>query len=235
MKTNDRAPMRLVLEEKMTAVNVAVKSVGENFRGLTDLTNKTVKELSARIDALKESLISAYTDVKMNNNVLFADAIANISTIQDVDTHLKRLIIDQLPKPPLFNPKLIVDEATDDGFLNVINNVGKQYGHIERMRMLGKLAKTINAEMDKLVEKAKQPSEDATKDGLSMTHSILCRRLSVVLDKFFKTRLDLIKSALEETKFVSANANCEYVRTQSLRYDADSVLEESINQGRSMR
>lgn len=235
MKNTDRAPMRLVLEEKITAVNVAVRSVGENFRGLTDITNRTVKELSAKIDALKESLVSAYSDIKKDNNIKFAEAIANVKTIQDVDTNLKKLIIDQLPEPPLFNPKLIANEATEDGFLDAINDIGKRYGHIERMRMLGKLAKIINAETEKLVEKAKQPSQDATKDGLSMAHSILCRRLSVVLDKFFKARLDLLKSALNETKFVSANVNREYVRTQSLMYDADSILEESINQGRGMR
>lgn len=236
MSNKNETPMRSALDEKLTAVNVAVKGVSENFRSLTDLTNKMVKELSARIDALKTNLVSAYTDIKKDNNVKFAEAITNVRSIQQIDTHLKKLIVDQLPKPPLFKPELIANEATEDGFLDAIKNIGKEYGHIERMRMLGKLAKTINKEIDKLIEKAKQPSDgDATKDGLSMAHSILCRRLSVVLDKFFKTRLDVLKSALEATEFVSANTNREYVRTQSLRYDADSVLDESINQGKSMR
>lgn len=240
MKKNKMLPPRLEVEEKLTAVNLSFDSIKTNFSGLGSSIERSISKFNKQVAQFKEGIVNAFNTIKDNNNIILRSVVSNLKDIQGVDTRYKALIADKLPiKKPFEYSHLCEPQCSDDGFLATLSDISKTPDVVKRLRDYAALAKGLKKSLDAVDNeyKATPSSGDgqSRKDQLSQCHTVLYRRLMMILDKYFKTRLWLYDSILNETTALCSSIPHDEVRTFLLKHDADSTIECSQNQGRKFR
>lgn len=235
---NTREPATITgVEISLLSANLALNSVADNFKELTDTTNRVVKELTSKLDALKGAITQGYDKTRASNNTHLSKIATSLKSAQELNKGLKFVICGQMPTVKDYDyTKLIDPSVTDDGFIVSLKELCK-LDYIARLKHLTILADKLTASKDALYKEAKETSDEfrSRKEALGKSHTILHNRLLMVIDKFFRTRLELYKIILSSTQIFATNNPHEDVRTSSLRFDADSIIEESQNHGRKMR
>lgn len=240
MKKNKMLPPRLEVEEKLTAVNLSFGSIKTNFRDLGASIERSVAQINAQITQLKESVVNAFNTTKNDNNTILRDVITNLKDIQGIDTRYRALIVDKLPaRKPFEYSHLYEPQCSDDGFLATLSDINKTQDAIKRLRDYATLAKGLKKSLDAVENECEAtPSSgdgQSRKDQLSQCHTVLYRRLMMILDKYFKTRLWLYHAVLNETTALCNSITRDEIRTFLLKYDSDSIIEHSQNQGRKFK
>lgn len=240
MKKNKMLPPRLEVEEKLTAVNLSFDSIKTNFRDLSSSIERSVSKFNEQVSQLKEGIVNAFNTTKNDNNTILRDVIVNLKDIQGIDARYRALIVDKLPgKKPFEYSHLYDPQCSDDGFLATLSDISKTSDIVRRLRDYAALAKGLKKSLDAVENECEAtPSSgdgQSRKDQLSQCHTVLYRRLMMILDKYFKTRLWLYDTILNETTALCNAIPRDEARTFLLKHDADSIIEHSQNQGRKFK
>lgn len=240
MKKNKMLPPRLEVEEKLTAVNLSFDSIKTNFRDLSSSIERSVSNFNEQVSQLKEGIVNAFNTTKNDNNTILRDVIVNLKDIQGIDARYRALIVDKLPgRKPFEYSHLYSPQCSDDGFLATLSDISKTPDIVRRLRDYAALAKGLKKSLDAVENECEAtPSSgdgQSRKDQLSQCHTVLYRRLMMILDKYFKTRLWLYDTILNETTALCNAIPRDEARTFLLKHDADSIIEHSQNQGRKFK
>lgn len=240
MKRNKMLPPRLEVEEKLTAVNLSFDSIKTNFCDLGSSIERSISELDKQVAQLKECIVNAFNTTKNSNNTILRDVITSLKDIQGIDARYRALIVDKLPgKKPFNYSHLYSPQCSDDGFLATLSDISKTPNVVRRLRDYATLAKELKKSVDAVENECEAtPSSGdgkSRKDQLSQCHTVLYRRLMMILDKYFKLRLWLYNAILDETTALCNAIPRDEARTFLLKHDADSIIEHSQNQGRKIR
>lgn len=240
MKKNKMLPPRLEVEEKLTAVNLSFDSIKTNFRDLGASIERSVANINKQFTQLKEGIVNAFNTTKNDNNTILRDVITNLKGIQGIDARYRALIVDKLPgKKPFEYSHLCEPQYSDDGFLATLSDINKTPDVVKKLRDYASLAKGLKKSLDAIENECEaMPSSgdgQSRKDQLSQCHTVLYRRLMMILDKYFRTRLWLYEAILNETTALCNAMPRDEARTFLLKHDADAVIEHSQNQGRKFK
>lgn len=240
MKKNKMLPPRLEVEEKLTAVNLSFGSISTNFRDLSASIERSVAKMNEQITQLKEGIVNAFNTTKNDNNTILRDVSTNLKDIQSISERYRALIVDKLPNiKPFDYSHLCEPQCSDDGFLATLSDINKTPYVIKRLRDYAALAKGLKKSLDAVENECEAipfgGDGQSKKDQLSQCHTVLYRRLMIILDKYFKTRLWLYVTILNETTALCSSIPHDEVRTFLLKHDADSTIEHSQNHGRKFK